>query len=71
MTRNDGLWLFIAVACLNIVGLSVDYGLLRNGIPTVTEFCRRNIWAAALILAVNGAGTIGLAVHLLRRNGGA
>jgi hypothetical protein len=70
MTRNDGLWLFIAVSSLNIVGLVVDYGLLRCNLPTVTEFCRRNIWAGALILCTNGAGTVGLAIHLLRRNGG-
>lgn len=70
MTRNDGLWMFIAVSCLNIIGLSVDYGLVRCGLPTVTEFCRRNLWAAAMLLAFNGAGLIGLAVHLLRPNGG-
>jgi hypothetical protein len=70
MTRNDGLWIFIAVACLNIIGLSVDYGLLKCNLPTVTEFCRRNIWGAAVILIVNAAGTIGLAIHLLRRDGG-
>lgn len=68
MSSNDGLWLFVAVVCLNVIGLSVDYFLSRYELTTVTDFARRNIWASGLIIGVNFAGTLGLWFHL--RNGG-
>lgn len=70
MTGNDGLWLFVAVVCLNVIGLSCDEVLLKLGLPTVTDFCRRNVWLSAVIVGMNFAGTLGLWYHLTAKNGG-
>lgn len=69
MSKNDGLWVFVAVTMANVLGLMVDYMLMRLSVPTVTEIAKRNPWVAALILVANSAGGIGLAYHLLLKNG--
>lgn len=69
MTRNDGLWIFIAVVIVDAHGLLVDLLLWYLDLATVTEFARRNFWAAMLILVFNSAGLFGLAVHLVGNGG--
>jgi hypothetical protein len=65
MTRDDGLWLFVAATVTRIGGLTFDYALIRCGYPTITDFARRHDWAALAILVFELAGYIGLAYHLL------
>lgn len=64
MSRNDGLWIFIAVVALDVHGLLCDLLLWYWSLTTVTEFARRNVWAAAVIVGVNAAGVVGLGFHL-------
>lgn len=70
MTRNDGLWIFVATVFLNCNGLCVDLLLWHLEVSTVTDYSRRNVWAAGLIVAVNVAGLVGLCVHLFSRGNG-
>lgn len=69
MSRNDGLWIFVAVVGLNVIGLLTDYVLLQCGLVTVTEFARRNAWAGAIICVLQAIGSTGLAFHFFRTNG--
>jgi len=63
MTSTDGLWWFLACTLLRSFGLLVDFGLASCGFTTITEFARRNEWAALLILIVESSSIIALAVH--------
>lgn len=67
LSTLDGLWLFLFVTWLRIVGLTTDYALLKAGLPTITDFATRNTWAALAVLAVELAGVCGLGCHLLNR----
>jgi hypothetical protein len=48
---------------LNAAGLALDAALYTAGLPTVSQFSTKNPWAAALIIALNILGVIGLAMH--------
>jgi hypothetical protein len=61
--RRIGILLFAAVVGLNVAGLMIDAALYSTGAPTVSEWLRRNQWAVAIVMALNGAGLLGLAMH--------
>lgn len=69
MTRNDGLWIFVAVVAGNVAGLLVDYLLMRGDLPMVTDIAQRNRWFAILLIVVQLIGVAGLAYHFFGRNG--
>jgi hypothetical protein len=69
MSKYDGLWLFVAVTAVNVVGLLVDYMLMRLSVSTVTQFCQRNPWFGLILCVYNAIGGIGLAYHLFLTNG--
>ena len=58
-----GLVIFALTVGINAAGLMIDAVLFSQGWPTVSAFASRNPWAAALIIALNGAGLLGLAIH--------
>jgi len=66
---DDGLWLFITVTVASVAGLVYDAILWQYGYTTITAFCRRHFWAAAMIVTWNASGLFGLAVHLTAKNG--
>ena len=62
-TQSVGLLIFLIVQALNLAGVSLDFALVEHGLPTVTEFGRRNPWLAAIIIIINIVGLVGLAMH--------
>ncbi len=61
--QQIGLLVFVVTVALNCFGLGLDFALRDAGLPTVTEFSRRNQWCAGIIISINICGCIGLAVH--------
>lgn len=59
-----GLLVFAFVVWLDVAGLAFDQALIAYGYPTMTEFARRNPWAAMLFISLNVIGTLGLIFHL-------
>lgn len=70
MSRDDGLWIFLAATILRINGLLVDLALTKFHYPTITDFCRRNAWAGWIIIVIEVIGLIGLAIHFSPKEGG-
>lgn len=64
-----GLIVFVVTVAFNAGGLMLDAALAALRLPTVTEFCRKNPWAAAIIIFINIVGLIGLCLHFTEFNG--
>ncbi len=58
-----GLWVFITVVVVNVLGLLVDLYLILEDLPTITELAKQHVWFEIAIVFVEIAGILGLVSH--------
>jgi hypothetical protein len=64
---NVGLAVFVVMVVLDAGGLLLDLGLWLLGLPTITSKVMATPGLCVPILALQLAGTAGLALHFLAR----
>lgn len=69
MTRDDGLWIFVAVVAGDVIGLLFDLLLMKSGLPMVTDVAKRNLPLAIAIVGLQCLLVAGLAYHFWSPNG--
>lgn len=64
MSKDDALWVYVAILLLQINGVVVDAFLYYLGQTTITQFCGRNPWMTVVIIGLIAIGMFGLGIHL-------
>lgn len=60
-----GLWIFIAVVAIDLIGLIYDAYLYASGKETITAKTLKHPWIGVAIIAFQLMGVLGIAAHFI------